>query len=141
MRFFGGSLRYFRKFFNKYFEFKTKSAIGTPSTQEYNVVETIVSWADASGGPVVQIAYGEDQYYRQSSSDSAWGPWKVVISQGDGSAIFKKPDNWNSAIQIGSTNDPKDTNIYSLSFGKADGGTWTGMGLVPNDKKAFGNSL
>ena len=64
---------------NKYHELKLKSVIKTPSTQEYNMVETIVSWGDVSGGPVVQIAYGENQYYRQSSSESAWGPWKVVL--------------------------------------------------------------
>ena len=57
------------------------------------------------------------------------------------SNIFSKPDGFDRpAIQLGATNDAKDTNIYSLSFGKAEGGTYTGMGLVPNDKKAFPNT-
>ena len=125
---------------NKYFEFKTKSAIGTPSTQEYNYLETIVKWGDASGGGIEQIAYGENIYYRQSTDENTWGPWRTIAPDASGTLIATKPDNWNSAIQIGSTNDPKDSNIYSLSFGKAQDGTWTGMGLVPNDKKAFTDS-
>ena len=126
---------------NKYFELKTKTVIGTPSKQEYNYLETIVSWKDASGGPVVQIAYGENAYYRQSIDENTWSPWRIIAqTDANGTLIATKPDNWNSAVQIGSTNDPKDSNIYSLSFGKGDSGTWTGMGLVPNDKKAFGNS-
>jgi hypothetical protein len=57
------------------------------------------------------------------------------------SNIFSKLDAFDKpAIQLGATNDAKDTNIYSLSFGKAEGGTYTGMGLVPNDKKAFPNT-
>ncbi|MEY3401673.1 MAG: hypothetical protein RLZZ86_1288 [Cyanobacteriota bacterium] len=55
----------------------------------------------------------------------------------DGTVFFKQDAFDRPAVQIGATNDAKDTNIYSLSFGKAEGGTYTGMGLIPNDKKAF----
>jgi hypothetical protein len=66
---------------------------------------------------------------------------KPIGAAGAPQTVFPKPDGFeNPAVQIGANNDAKDTNIYSLSFGKAEGGTYTGMGLVPNDKKSFGDS-
>jgi hypothetical protein len=126
-----------------YREFKLRTAIKTPSTKEYNVLETIVSWPDESGGPVVQKAYGENVYYRNSTNDSNWGPWNIIAQANESGImtvtgiIAKKDDTFNPSIQIGDTNDAKDSNIYSLSFGKAEGGTYTGMGLVPNNKKQW----
>lgn len=75
-----------------------------------------------------------------AKSDLAAYALKSEISKqsGSGNGVFAKPDGFDKpAVQIGETNDAKDTNIYSLSFGKAEGGTYAGMGLVPNDKKAF----
>jgi hypothetical protein len=142
-----------------------------------------------SGGPVVQKAYGENVYYRQSSSETAWGPWRTLVTQDNenrvsipaggilaspgrlhlhtvtdrmyllpkdgvwitkdwgsngklnvtGGIVASKDDTYDSsAVQIGNTNDAKDTNIYSLSFGQAQGGT--GMGLVPNSKKQWSDT-
>lgn len=54
-------------------------------------------------------------------------------------SIFPKlPGFDKSSVQIGNDNqEPNDSNIYSLAFGKAEGNTYTGMGLIPNDKKMF----
>jgi len=65
------------------------------------------------------------------------GPVGPVGPIGPVGKVFPKNDTWDSAVQIGATNDAKDTNIYSLSFGKAEQGTYTGMGLVPNSKKQW----
>ncbi len=63
---------------------------------------------------------------------------KPIGASGAPQTVFAKPDGFDKpAVQIGANNDAKDTNIYSLSFGKAEGGTYTGMGLIPNDKKFF----
>ncbi len=52
----------------------------------------------------------------------------------DGNVIVGKKDDWTPAIRVGS-NEGKDTNIYTIGFGDAAGGTYTGMGVVPNNKK------
>lgn len=56
-----------------------------------------------------------------------------------GGPIFNKPAGFDKpAVQIGVDNhQPDDTNIFSLSFGKAESGTNTGMGMIPNNKKVF----
>jgi Collagen triple helix repeat (20 copies) len=220
---------YRSKGIGRHSEFKLNSVIKSPSKQEYITLDTIVNWTNTTGGPVVQIAYGEVPFYRQGNvDDTAWSQWTgtpkfnvshdangisihtagapagqarmhvysedelyVLNKQGmiigkewggtgnltvqgstnlgrrdgryshfdwhtdgknyirgdtvvDGNVninggILKRPGFENSAIQIGDNNytGNDDTNIYSLAFGKAHDGTGTGMGLVPNNKKAF----
>jgi hypothetical protein len=137
---------YFVKGKGTHSQFTEGKLLGLPLTGEgqndYVVLITHVPYTDPSGGPLYQYAYrGRNIVYTRVSSGGGWEreKWKDV-KWGDWvqTNVFPKITGFNNpAIQIGETNEGRDDNIYSLSFGKAEGGTYTGMGLIPADKKGF----
>jgi len=116
----------------------------------YFYLETIVNWGDATGGPIYQYAHCPEGSYTRFSRGDTWSEWRQNVHIAFGQEvqklmedqytrnIFPKQDAFNKpAVQIGIDNQARDTNIYSLSFGQAEG---TGMGVVPNDKKMFNDT-
>lgn len=68
-------------------EFKQKNTIGltTPGTDPYVFMITFSPWSDASGGLPTQLAFdhANGMYTRGATSETAWGSWRKVWTQGD----------------------------------------------------------
>ena len=105
----------------EYLEFKQSSAIGLASTGVYAVVETIVPWADSSGGYPTQIAIYEGKVWsRRATNASTWGAWSLF---GGGCVTLHSGTIDNNALTL--------SNAYMYNalvfLGKPSGGSYSSM--------------
>lgn len=96
-------------------EFKLCSAIGLTGTgEQFCTLETTVPWDNNSGGYPKQVAKaGGKEYWRQGSSDTAWGSWNDAL--GIAAEAGKTATNF---LSFDATN--------GLQVGNKSSGSWVG---------------